>query len=100
MFLSLGNHQLSNLLETKGTSQFNKTHGQIKTPDNIRHIKNNGSYYPGLVLGEDFIPHKLAVYLDQEISELKNITFTYPEDYILILDEEIGVSNDIKIEMI
>lgn len=62
--------------------------------------RNNGSYYPGLVLGEDFIPHKLAVFLDQEISELKNITFTYPEDYILILDEEIGVSNDIKIEMI
>ena len=41
MFQSLSHHQLSNLLQTKGTRQF-KTHGQIKTPDNLRHIKNNG----------------------------------------------------------
>jgi len=57
-------------------------------------------YYPGLLLGEDFIPHKLAVFLDKEIPELKNITFTYPEDYIQILDDEVGVSNKITIEMI
>lgn len=60
----------------------------------------DGSYYQGLVLGEDFIPHKLAVFLDDEIPELKNITFNYPEDYIPILDEEIGVSNTITIEML
>lgn len=58
------------------------------------------TYYPGLLLGEDFIPHKLAVFLDDEIPELKNITFNYPLNYITILDEEIGVSNDITIEMI
>ena len=41
-----------------------------------------------------------AVFLDDEIPELKNITFNYPEDYIPILDEEIGVSNTITIEML
>ena len=60
----------------------------------------DGSWYEGLYLGEDFIPHKLAVFLDEEIPELKNITFNYPEDYIPIADEEIGVSNEITIEMI
>lgn len=62
--------------------------------------REDGSWYPGLVLGEDFIPHKLAVFLDEEITELKNISFNYPEDYIPILDEEIGVSNTITIEML
>ena len=59
----------------------------------------NGEWYSGLGLGEDFIPHKLAVFLDDEIPELKNITFNYPEDYVQIGDEEIGVSNEITIEM-
>lgn len=61
---------------------------------------NDNSYYPGLLLGEDFIPHKLAVFLDDEIPELKNINFNYPRDYIQILDEELGKSNTITIEMI
>ena len=60
---------------------------------------NDNEYYPGLLLGEDFIPHKLAVFLDDEIPELKNINFNYPTDYIQILDEEIGASNTITIEM-
>ena len=60
----------------------------------------DGEWYPGLFLGEDFIPHKLAVFLDDEIPELQNITFNYPSDYIRIGDDEIGVSNDITIEMI
>ena len=59
----------------------------------------NGEWYEGLYLGEDFIPHKLAVFVDEEIPELKNITFKYPEDYVRIEDEEIGVSNEITIEM-
>ena len=62
--------------------------------------RQNGEYYPGLLLGEDFIPHKLGVFLDEEIYELKSIQFNYPEDYILIKDDEIGVSNTITIEMI
>lgn len=61
---------------------------------------NNEIYYPGLLLGEDFIPHKLAVFLDNEIPELKNITFTTPSDYISIQDDEIGVSGNLTIEMI
>ena len=61
---------------------------------------NDNQYYPGLLLGEDFIPHKLAVFLDDEIPELKNINFNYPQDYIAIADEEIGTSNTITIEMV
>lgn len=60
----------------------------------------DGNYYSGLNIGEDFIPHKLAVFLDEEIPELKNIEFNYPDDFIEILDEEIGVSNNITIEMV
>ena len=60
----------------------------------------NGDWYPGLGLGEDFIPHKLAVFLDDEIPELKNITFSTPADYVQIKDEEQGVSDVINIEMI
>lgn len=61
---------------------------------------NNGRWYPGLYLGEDFIPHKLAVFLDIEVPELKNIEFNYPTGYVKISDEEVGVSNNITIEMI
>ena len=62
--------------------------------------RRDGAWYNGLNIGEDFIPHKLGVFLDSEIPELKNISFKYPRDYVLIRDEEIGVSNKIKIEMI
>lgn len=61
---------------------------------------DDGTYYPGLSIGEDFIPHKLAVFLDQQIPELKNITFNYPEDYVTISDEEQGVANNIVVEML
>lgn len=61
---------------------------------------SDNRWYPGLGLGEDFIPHKLAVFLDDEIPELKNITFTTPDDYVPILDEERAVSDEINIEMI
>ena len=61
---------------------------------------NEGEYYPGLGLGEDFIPHKLAVFLDNQIPELKNITFLTPQGYFQILDDEKGISENITIEMI
>ena len=61
---------------------------------------SNNEWYPGLYLGEDFIPHKLAVFLDMEIPELKSIQFNYPTDYVEINDEEVGVSHNITIEMI
>ena len=60
----------------------------------------NETWYTGLAIGEDFIPHKLAVFLDEEIPELKEIIFEVPTEYIKILDDEIGVSNNIEIEMV
>lgn len=60
----------------------------------------NGDYYPGLSIGEDFIPHKLSVFLDDEIEELKSITFNYPLNYVEVNDEEQCKSNEITIEMI
>lgn len=59
-----------------------------------------GEYYKGLKIGEDFIPYKLGAFLDKQIPELKNITFSVPENYIPITDEEIGTANIITIEMI
>ena len=56
-------------------------------------------WYPGLGLGEDFVPHKLAVFLDSEIPELKNIIFE-DNSNIVILDEEKGISDEIIIEMV
>lgn len=67
-------------------------------------------YYPGLGIGEDFIYHKLAAFLDKEIPELKNITFNYPIDtenstsdeivymtYIPISNDEKAVAGDIDV---
>ncbi len=55
-------------------------------------------WYPGLGLGEDFIPHKLAVFLDEEIPELQNIIFDDVSN-IVILDEEKGICDEINVEM-
>lgn len=57
------------------------------------------TYYPGLEIGEDFIPHKLAVFIDSEIPELKNISFNYPTGPVTVTDEEKGVANNIVVEM-
>lgn len=64
------------------------------------YLRDGKTWYSGLDIGEDFIPHKLAVFLDEEIPELKNITFSYPTDYIEVEDDEICVCNNIDIEMI
>lgn len=56
-------------------------------------------YIEDMRLGEDFIPHKLGVYLDKEISELKNIEFSYPESPVTISDEEKCVAGNIEIIM-
>ena len=50
-------------------------------------------------LGEDFIPHKLSVFLDKEIPELKNIEFSYPETPVSISDEEKCVAGNIEVIM-
>ena len=57
------------------------------------------SYYPGLEIGEDFIPHKMAVFVDSEIPELKSISFNYPTEPVTVTDEEKGVANNIVVEM-
>lgn len=56
-------------------------------------------YIDNMKLGEDFIPHKLAVYLDHEIPELKNIEFSYPPAPVTISDEEKCVVGNIEIKM-
>ena len=60
----------------------------------------NGEYYKGLVIGEDFIPYKLGVFIDDEVTEVKNITFIKENTPVTITDEEIGVSNTINIEIL
>jgi hypothetical protein len=62
--------------------------------------RRNGVYHKGLMIGEDFIPYKLGAFLNEEIPELKNITFSHPDEPITITDEEIGTANIISIEMI
>ncbi|MBQ2653067.1 MAG: baseplate J/gp47 family protein [Methanobrevibacter sp.] len=50
-------------------------------------------------LGEDFIPHKLSVYLDKEIPQLKNIGFGSPAEPVSILDEEKVTVGNLEIVM-
>lgn len=61
---------------------------------------SNGSYHKGLGIGEDFIPHKCAVFLDQEITELKNIIFNTPSNYIEISDEEKAITGNLTVVML
>lgn len=59
-------------------------------------VKN---YVNQMKIGEDFIPHKLAVFLDEHVSELKNITFNFPSSPIEITDEEKVALGNLEIEM-
>lgn len=61
--------------------------------------RNSGVYYPGLSIGEDFIPHKLQVFLDEEIPELKSIEFNYPSKPVVVNDEEQCFAREISIIM-
>ena len=63
------------------------------------YIDGDVSNYKGLRIGEDFIPYKLGVFIHDLVPELKNIVFTYPNEPIVITDEQMGISNDINIEM-
>lgn len=38
--------------------------------------RNNGEYYTGLLIGEDFIPLQCAVFILQEVPQLKSIDFS------------------------
>lgn len=61
-------------------------------------FKSNGQYYPGLSIGEDFIPHKCAVFLDGEIPELKNVIFSNEKNTV-INDFEKAACGEIHITM-
>lgn len=63
------------------------------------YIDGDVANYKGLRIGEDFIPYKLGVFIHDLVPELKNITFSYPSEPITITDEQMGVSNEINIEM-
>lgn len=59
----------------------------------------NGNYHKGVTIGEDFIPHKLGVFIDREIAELKNVVFSTPTVPLAVNNEEKCVAGDIIIEM-
>ena len=59
----------------------------------------NGNYHKGMIIGEDFIPHKLGVFIDREITELKNIVFSNPTEPISVNNEEKCVAGEIIIKM-
>ena len=63
-------------------------------------FRTDGSYYKGLSIGEDFIPHKLSVFLDKEIKELKDIKFNYPLTYTALSNEEIASSGKVSVEVL
>lgn len=56
-------------------------------------------YIDSMGIGEDFIPHKLAVAVDKSVSELKNIDFNYPTEVITVDDEEKCVVGNVQIDM-
>ena len=63
-------------------------------------IRRNGEYHTGLLIGEDFIPHKLSVFLDKEVPEIKNIIVNQPTSVIEIKNEEKGSTKDITVEIL
>lgn len=73
----------------------------VKEKEDIKGKISNAinTYIDNMRLGEDFIPHKLAVFLDKEIPELKNINFSYPVEPVTISDEEKSVAGTINIIM-
>lgn len=56
-------------------------------------------YFDTLKIGEDFIPHKLSVYIDRFIPELQDILFDYPTKTVSISDEEQCELGDVTIIM-
>ena len=56
-------------------------------------------YFDTLKIGEDFIPHKLSVYIDRFIPELQDILFDYPTMSVSVSDEEQCELGDVTIIM-
>lgn len=62
-------------------------------------VRVNGEYYKGLVIGQDFVPFQLAKFVTEEVSEVQNMTFDYPQEVISIDSDEIGVTGEIGVVM-
>lgn len=62
-------------------------------------VRVNGEYYKGLVIGQDFVPFQLAKFVTEEVNEVQNMTFDYPQEVISISSDEIGVAGDIGVVM-
>lgn len=63
--------------------------------------KRDNTPYKGLVIGDDFIPYQLGVFLASEIPSVKNIKVNNPNEPVTVKDDEIAYiqSKDIYITM-
>lgn len=63
--------------------------------------KTDNTPYKGLLIGEDFIPYQLGVFLASEVTSVKNITVNNPNSPVTVKDDEIAYieSKDIYITM-
>lgn len=62
-------------------------------------VRRNGNYYKGLTIGQDFIPFRAGIFITEEVPEVQNVVFSYPEEVINIENDEIGVTGEISITM-
>ena len=62
-------------------------------------IRVNGDYYKGLTIGQDFIPFQLSKFITEEVQQVQNVAFQFPEEVIEITNEEIGIVGEIEINM-
>lgn len=62
-------------------------------------IRVNGKYFKGLTIGMDFVPFQLAKFVTEEVPEVQNMEFDYPNAVITIQGDEIGVPGDVNVEM-
>lgn len=62
---------------------------------------SDGTIYKGLTIGDDFIPYKLGVFLNKEVSEVQNINILNPSSPVTVKDDELAIisSEDIHITM-
>ncbi len=56
--------------------------------------------YKGLLIGDDFIPYQLGIFLNKQIPEIKNITISNPTAPVSVNNEEIAFIDSENIEVI
>ena len=62
-------------------------------------VRVNGKYFKGLTIGMDFVPFQLAKFVTEEVPEVQNMEFDYPNEVITIQGDEIGVPGDVHVVM-